>query len=77
MLSFTVDGAHPHDIATIFNEEGVAIRSGLHCAEPLINRLGVAATARLSFYLYNTTKDIDAAERALKKDLWTFTRKQF
>src|SRR3989344_2866475 len=74
VLSFTVDGAHPHDIATIFNEEGVAIRSGLHCAEPLINRLGVAATARLSFYFYNTKKDIDAAERALKKVLWTFTR---
>ena len=72
VLSFTVAGAHPHDIATIFNEEGIAIRSGLHCAEPLINRLGVAATARLSFYLYNTKKDIDAAEKALKKVLKIF-----
>lgn len=72
VLSFTVDGVHPHDIATIFNEEGVAIRSGLHCAEPLLGRLGVNATARLSFYLYNSTKDIDAAEKALKKVLKIF-----
>jgi cysteine desulfurase/selenocysteine lyase len=72
VLSFTIDGVHPHDIATIFNEEGVAIRSGLHCAEPLIGRLGVSATARLSFYLYNTTKDIDVAEKALKKVLKIF-----
>lgn len=72
VLSFTVADAHPHDIATIFNETGVAIRSGLHCAEPLMNRLGVSATARLSFYLYNTKKDIDIAEQALKKVLKTF-----
>lgn len=72
VLSFTITGVHPHDIATIFNEEGVAIRSGLHCAEPLIGRLGVNATARMSFYLYNTTKDIDAAEKALKKVLKIF-----
>jgi len=75
VLSFTVDGAHPHDIATIFNEAGVAIRSGLHCAEPLMNRMGVTATARLSFYLYNTKKDIDAAEQALKKVLRIFGKK--
>ncbi len=72
VLSFTITGVHPHDIATIFNEEGVAIRSGLHCAEPLIGRLGVSATARMSFYLYNTTKDIDMAEKALKKVLKIF-----
>lgn len=66
VLSFTVNGVHPHDIATIFNEAGVAIRSGLHCAEPLAVRLGVSATARISFYLYNTKKDIDVAEKALK-----------
>lgn len=74
VLSFTVTGAHPHDIATIFNEEGVAIRSGMHCAEPLMSRLGVPATARLSFYLYNTKKDIDVAERALKKVLKIFRK---
>lgn len=72
VLSFTVAGVHPHDIATIFNEEGVAVRSGLLCAEPLIYRLGVNAVARLSFYLYNTKKDIDAAEQALKKVLKIF-----
>lgn len=72
VLSFAVAGVHPHDIATIFNEEGIAIRSGLHCAEPLIRRLKVEATARLSFYLYNTKKDVDAAEKALKKVLKIF-----
>ena len=72
VLSFTVKGVHPHDVATILNEEGVAIRSGLHCAEPLINRLGVSATARISFYLYNTKKDVDVAEKALKKVLKIF-----
>jgi len=75
VLSFTIAGVHPHDIASIFNEEGVAIRSGLHCAEPLIGRLGVSATARMSFCLYNTTKDIDTAERALKKVLKIFKLK--
>ncbi|TSC84688.1 MAG: cysteine desulfurase/selenocysteine lyase [Parcubacteria group bacterium Gr01-1014_13] len=72
VLSFTVTGVHPHDIATIFNQEGVTIRSGLHCAEPLVGRLGVNSTARMSFYLYNTTKDIDMAEKALQKVLKIF-----
>ncbi|EKD43950.1 MAG: hypothetical protein ACD_72C00061G0002 [uncultured bacterium] len=67
VLSFTIDGVHPHDIATIFDQEGVAIRSGLHCAEPLVRRLGVSTTARMSFYLYNTKHDVDVAEKALKK----------
>lgn len=67
ILSFTVSGVHPHDIATIFNVEGVAIRSGLHCAEPLVRRLGVPATARMSFYLTNDSSDIDRAEQALQK----------
>ncbi len=72
VLSFAIDGVHPHDIATIFNNEGIAIRSGLHCAEPLMNYLGVYGTARMSFYIYNTKKDIDTAEKALKKVLKTF-----
>lgn len=67
VLSFSIEGVHPHDIATIFDQAGVAIRSGLHCAQPLIQRLGVSSTARLSFYLYNTKHDIDVAEKALKK----------
>lgn len=66
-LSFLVEGAHPHDVATVFNSEGVAIRSGLHCAEPLHKRLGVGATSRMSFYLYNTKQDIDTAKKALQK----------
>ncbi len=72
VLSFSIEGVHPHDIATIFNEEGVAIRSGFHCAEPLMKRLDVNGTARLSFYIYNTKKDIDVAEKGLKKVLKTF-----
>ncbi|MBP6859551.1 MAG: SufS family cysteine desulfurase [Candidatus Magasanikbacteria bacterium] len=72
VLSFSINGVHPHDIATIFNNEGVAIRSGLHCAEPLMNQLGVNGTARMSFYIYNTKKDIDVAEKALKKVLKIF-----
>lgn len=73
ILSFSIEGAHPHDIATVFNVEGVAIRSGLHCAEPLVRSLGVSATARMSFYLYNTTEDIDRAEEALKKVFKVFS----
>lgn len=72
VLSFAINGVHPHDIATIFNEEGVAIRSGFHCAEPLMSRLDINGTARLSFYIYNTKKDIDVAENALKKVLKIF-----
>lgn len=59
IVSFTIDTVHPHDIASILNEEGVAIRSGAHCAEPLMQRLCVPATARVSTYLYNTKEEID------------------
>ncbi len=72
IISFAINGVHPHDIATIFNDYGVAIRSGLHCAEPLMQYLGVNGTARLSFYLYNTKQDIDTAEKALQKVLKIF-----
>ncbi len=71
-LSFTIKGVHPHDIASIFNEENVAIRSGQHCAEPLSKVLGVSATARMSFYLYNDKEDIDRAMEALEKTLEIF-----
>ncbi|MBI4253336.1 SufS family cysteine desulfurase [Candidatus Uhrbacteria bacterium] len=66
-VAFTVDGIHPHDVATIFNSEGVAIRSGLHCAEPLVKDLGVPALSRMSFYLYNTMEDVAVARQALEK----------
>lgn len=59
ILSFTMAGVHPHDIGTILDEAGVAIRAGHHCAQPLMQRLGVPATARASFGLYNTAEDVD------------------
>ncbi len=73
-LSFAIPGIHPHDIATVFDSEGIAIRSGLHCAEPLVRSLGVDATARMSFYLYNTKEDVQKAEKALQKVLKIFKK---
>ncbi len=72
ILSFSIKGIHPHDIAQIFNDEGVAIRSGYHCSQPLIDQLNLSSTARMSFYFYNTEEDIDKAEKALQKVLKTF-----
>jgi len=60
VLSFTVKGVHPHDVGTILNEEGVAVRTGHHCAQPVMKRFGIPATARASFYLYNTLSEVDA-----------------
>ena len=60
VLSFTMAGAHPHDIATILDHEGIAIRAGHHCAQPVMERFGVAATARASFAFYNTRAEVDA-----------------
>jgi cysteine desulfurase / selenocysteine lyase len=65
VLSFVVDGVHPHDIGTILDREGVAIRTGHHCCQPLMDRLGVPATARASLAFYNTRDDIDALGAAL------------
>jgi len=67
ILSFTVDGVHPHDLATVLDSEGVAIRAGHHCCMPLMKRLGVPATARASFGLYNTVADVGALERGVRK----------
>jgi cysteine desulfurase/selenocysteine lyase len=67
VVSFTVEGIHPHDLATILDQEGVCIRAGHHCAQPLMRRLGVSATARASFYLYNDEADVDALVRALER----------
>jgi cysteine desulfurase/selenocysteine lyase len=60
VISFTLGDAHPHDLATILDSEGVSVRAGHHCAKPLIKELGVPATARASFYVYNTTDDVNA-----------------
>ncbi len=65
VLSFVLDGVHPHDIGTILDMEGVAIRAGHHCAQPVMDRLGVPATARASLSFYNTHADIDALVTAL------------
>ena len=67
ILSFVVDGVHPHDVGTILDREGVAIRTGHHCCQPLMDRLGVAATARASIALYNTREEIDALAAGLRK----------
>jgi len=67
ILTFTVDGAHAHDIAQVMDRYGVAVRAGLHCAEPLAKRFGLTSSARASFALYNTTEDADAFADALIK----------
>ena len=67
IVSFNVEGVHPHDVGTILDEEGVAIRAGHHCAQPLMDYLGVDATARASFGLYNDSSDIEALVRGLAR----------
>jgi cysteine desulfurase / selenocysteine lyase len=67
ILSFVLDGIHPHDIGTIVDQEGVAVRTGHHCAQPVMERLGLPATARASLAMYNTREDIDALVRALAR----------
>jgi cysteine desulfurase/selenocysteine lyase len=67
VLSFDLDGVHPHDIGTILDQEGIAIRTGHHCAQPVMDRFNVPATARASLGLYNTTEELDALAAGLKK----------
>lgn len=67
VLSFTMKGVHPHDVGTILNEEGVAVRTGHHCAQPVMQRFGIPATARASFYLYNTLAEVDALVAGVQK----------
>lgn len=66
VIAFNLDGLHPHDVATALDMEGVAVRAGHHCAQPLLKYLSVAATARASFYLYNTKEDADRLVAAIK-----------
>lgn len=66
-ISFTVEGAHPHDLATLLDREGVAVRGGHHCAMPLMNKLGVTGTCRASFGIYNGKEDVDALVEAIEK----------
>jgi cysteine desulfurase/selenocysteine lyase len=65
IVSFVMDSAHPHDIGTIVDRAGVAVRTGHHCAQPLMQRLDVAATARASLALYNTREEVDVLAQAL------------
>lgn len=67
VISFNMDGIHPHDVAGILDTQNIAIRAGHHCAQPLMKKLDVIATARASFYLYNTLEDVDRLYEALQK----------
>jgi cysteine desulfurase/selenocysteine lyase len=72
VISFVLEGVHPHDIGTILDQEGVAVRTGHHCAQPLMMRFNVPATGRASFGLYNTTEEADALVAALHKVIEVF-----
>ena len=67
VISFRLEGAHPHDIGTILDQEGIAIRTGHHCAQPVMERFGVPAMARASLAFYNTTEEIDALVAGIHK----------
>jgi cysteine desulfurase/selenocysteine lyase len=67
VLSFLLDGAHPHDAGTILDQQGIAVRTGQHCAQPVMDRFGIPATIRASLAIYNTREDIDALVRGLHK----------
>ena len=66
VISFNFADVHPHDVAQLIDEQGIALRSGHHCAQVLMERLDVAATSRASFYIYNTKSDVDALIDSLK-----------
>ena len=67
LVSFVMEGIHPHDIGTILDQEGIAVRTGHHCAQPVMDRFGIPATVRASFGLYNTQEEIDALARSIEK----------
>ena len=67
IVSFAVDGVHPHDVGTVLDREGVAVRAGHHCAQPVMERFGVAATTRASFGLYNTAPEVDALAAGVRR----------
>ena len=69
IISFNVEGVHPHDLAQFLDQDGIAIRTGHHCTQPIMKKLGVSATARISFYIYNTKDEIDKLFRCMKSTL--------
>src|SRR6476646_6464580 len=73
VLSFVIDGIHPHDIGTILDQEGIAVRSGHHCAQPVMQRFNVPATARASFAFYNTKEEIDVLARTIERVIEIFS----
>jgi len=73
VLSFVIDGIHPHDIGTILDQEGIAVRAGHHCAQPVMRRFNVPATARASFAFYNTKDEIDTLGRTIEKVIEIFS----
>jgi cysteine desulfurase/selenocysteine lyase len=75
VISFNIGGIHPHDIAGILDQYGIAVRSGNHCTQPLLNRLGIENTVRASFYIYNTKDEIDRFIEALGRAIKIFKRK--
>jgi cysteine desulfurase/selenocysteine lyase len=72
VLSFVVDGVHAHDVGTVLDGEGIAVRTGHHCAQPVMDRFGVPATARASLGLYNTKEELDALAGAIRKVVEVF-----
>jgi cysteine desulfurase/selenocysteine lyase len=76
VISFLVEGVHPHDIGTILDQEGIAIRAGHHCCEPLMKKIGIPGTARASFYLYNGIEDVDALIKGIEKVIEIFKLKE-
>ncbi len=75
VVSFNVDGLHPHDVGTALDLEGVAVRAGHHCCQPLMNKLKTPGTARASFYIYNTFEEVEALGKALDKAIAFFMKK--
>ena len=67
VLSFVLDDVHPHDIGTILDQQGIAVRTGHHCAQPVMERFQIPATVRASFAVYNTKAEIDALVRGIRK----------
>jgi cysteine desulfurase / selenocysteine lyase len=66
VLSFMLEGVHPHDLGTVLDREGIAIRTGHHCAQPVMERFGIDATARASFAVYNTREEVDALVEGIR-----------
>lgn len=66
LITFNIDGVHPHDLATVLDMNGIAVRAGHHCAQPLMKWLQCTATARASFYIYNTKEDVDRLVEGLR-----------